>query len=182
MTEHPVTYDEACLLPWTDVLMRWQELEQRDAMARSIAALQARGKWNADRSLDPADYPPLSVAEHLELLALGEAAARRLRHPAAVHQAVLAGATWQQIGEATGGDADQARKAYRKWAEDQHRLREQFPDGSLGLGGEEYAAALEAVCEPAGGPDPDRPETWVSGEAPETTGWHDVPDPEESQP
>ena len=35
---------------------------------------------------------------------------------------------------------------------------------------------------PAGGPDPDRPETWVFGEAPETTGWHDVPDPEESQP
>lgn len=35
---------------------------------------------------------------------------------------------------------------------------------------------------PADGPDPDRPETWVFGEAPETTGWHDVPDPEESQP
>jgi hypothetical protein len=32
------------------------------------------------------------------------------------------------------------------------------------------------------GPDPDRPETWAFGEAPETTGWHDVPDPEESQP
>ena len=35
---------------------------------------------------------------------------------------------------------------------------------------------------PADGPDPDRPETWVFGEAPETTGWHDVPDPGESQP
>jgi hypothetical protein len=34
----------------------------------------------------------------------------------------------------------------------------------------------------ADGPDPDRPETWVFGEAPATTGWHDVPDPEESQP
>src|SRR5271169_6934011 len=33
---------------------------------------------------------------------------------------------------------------------------------------------------PADGPDPDRPETWVFGEAPETTSWHDVPDPEES--
>jgi hypothetical protein len=34
---------------------------------------------------------------------------------------------------------------------------------------------------PDDAPDPDRPETWVFGEAPETTGWHDVPDPEESQ-
>jgi hypothetical protein len=34
---------------------------------------------------------------------------------------------------------------------------------------------------PDDGPDPDRPETWVFGEAPETTGWHDMPDPEESQ-
>jgi len=35
---------------------------------------------------------------------------------------------------------------------------------------------------PDDGPDPDRPETWVFGEPPETTGWHDVPDPQESQP
>ena len=35
---------------------------------------------------------------------------------------------------------------------------------------------------PAVGPDPDRPETWAFGEAPATTGWHDEPDPEESQP
>lgn len=33
-----------------------------------------------------------------------------------------------------------------------------------------------------GGSDPDRPETWSFGEPPETTGWHDVPDPKESQP
>jgi hypothetical protein len=35
---------------------------------------------------------------------------------------------------------------------------------------------------PEDGPDPERPETWVFGEAPETTGCHDMPDPEESQP
>jgi hypothetical protein len=35
---------------------------------------------------------------------------------------------------------------------------------------------------PDDGPDPDRPETWVFGEPPETTGWHDVPDPQVSQP
>ena len=163
MTGHPVTYDEACLLPWTDVLMRWQELEQRDAMARSIAALQARGARNADRSLDPADYPPLSVAEHLELLALGEAAARRLRHPAAVHHAVLAGATWEQIADAAGSDPQQARERYLRWAEGQRDLREQFPGGTIGLSADEYDAAVKAA---RGGPDPDRPETWAFGEAP----------------
>ena len=34
---------------------------------------------------------------------------------------------------------------------------------------------------PDDGPDPDRPETWAFGEAPETTGGHDVPDPEVTQ-
>jgi hypothetical protein len=35
---------------------------------------------------------------------------------------------------------------------------------------------------PHDGADPDRPETWVFGEPPETAGWSDVPDPGESQP
>jgi hypothetical protein len=152
MTDHPVTYNEACEVPWPDVLMRWQELEQRDAMASAIATLQARGEWSDDRSLNPADYPPLTVAEHLELLALGEVAARRFRHPAAVHQAVLAGATWEQIAAATGGDPDQARQAYRRWAGELHELRAQFPGGTIGLGDEEYAAALRAADERGGQP------------------------------
>ena len=57
----------------------------------------------------------------------------------------MAGATWEQIAAAAGGDPDQARQAYREWAEGQHRLRSDFPGGTLGLGDEEYAAALEAV-------------------------------------
>jgi hypothetical protein len=151
MTDHPVTYNEACEVPWPDVLMRWQELEQRDAMARAIATLQARDDWHDDRSIDPADYPPLTVAEHLELLALGEVAARRFRHPAAVHEAVLAGAPWSQIADATGGDPDEARQAYRAWAVEQHELRQQFPGGTIGLGDDEYAAAIEAAGEPVQG-------------------------------
>jgi hypothetical protein len=43
-------------------------------------------------------------------------------------------------------------------------------------------ACADCVGDLPPGPDPDRPETWVFGEAPETTGWHHVPDPEESQP
>jgi hypothetical protein len=145
MTDHPVTYNEACEVPWPDVLMRWQELEQRDAMARSIATLQARGEWNDDRSLDPADYPPLTMAEHLELLALGEVAARRFRHPAAIHQGVMAGATWSQIADAVGSDPQQTRDRYLQWARGQRELREQFPGGSIGLSEEEYLAAVKAA-------------------------------------
>jgi hypothetical protein len=141
----PTTYSEASEMPFTDVLNRYQALNDRDSMARAIATLQARGKWSDDRSLDPEDYPPLTAAEHLELIALGEVIARHYRHPALVHHAVLAGATWAQIAAATGGDADQARQAYGQWAEGQHRLRQDSPGGTLGLGDDEYAAALKAA-------------------------------------
>ena len=141
----PTTYDEIDHMPLTDVLNRYQALNDRDSMARSIAALQARGTWNADGSIRAQDYPPLTVAEHLELIALGERLARYYRHPVLVHYAVTAGATWQQIAEATGGDVHQARQAYQAWAEGQRQLRQQFPDGTLGLGEDEYAAALRAA-------------------------------------
>ena len=145
------TYDEAFGRPFTDVVNRYRALDDRDTMARAIATLQARGKWNDDRSLDPADYPPLTVAEHLEMLALGEALARYYRHPAQVHHAVIAGATWPQIAAATGSDPDQARQAYRAWAEEQRGLRQQFPGGTIGLGDDEYAAALKAAGEDSPG-------------------------------
>ena len=132
-----VTFDEASGMPWADVLSRYQALTDRDAMARAIATLQARGDWNDDRSLKPEDYPPLTAAEHLELIALGEVIARRYRHPALVYLAVVAGATWDQIAAADGTSADQARRAYRAWAEGQCRLRSDFPGGTIGLGDEE---------------------------------------------
>jgi hypothetical protein len=144
------SYTEAAAMPFADVLNRYQALNDRDSMARAVATLQARGEWNADRSLNPEDYPPLTADEHLELIALGEVMARHYRHPAMVHHAVSAGATWEEIAAATGGDPDQARQGYREWAEGQHRLRQDYPGGIIGLGEEEYAAALEA----AGDPDP----------------------------
>jgi hypothetical protein len=142
----PMTYDEAAIMPLADVINRHQALSDRDAMARAIATLQARGRWSADRSLNPEDYPPLTLAEHLELLALGEALARHYRHPAVVHHAVMAGATWQQIASAVGGNAGEALNGYLQWAEGQHKLRERFPDGSIGMGDDEYDAAVKAAA------------------------------------
>jgi hypothetical protein len=147
------TYDDASGMPFTDVLNRYQVLENRGTMSRAIATLRAHGERNHDRSLDPDDYPPLTAAEHLEMLALGERIARHYRHPSQVHHTVMAGATWEQIAAATGGDPDQAQQAYREWAEGQHQLRQDFPSGILGLADDEYAAAIKAAA--AAGPEED---------------------------
>jgi hypothetical protein len=147
MTDHPVTYDEASEMPFPDVLARYQALNDRDSMARAIATLQARGAWKADRSIRPEDYPPLTADEHLELLVLGESLARYYRHPAQVHHAVIAGATWGQIAAATGRDAEQVRERYHQWAVGQRELREQFPDGTIGFSEDEYRAAVKAAEE-----------------------------------
>jgi hypothetical protein len=145
----PQDYDEVAEMPLTDVLNRFQVLEHRDSTARSIAILKARGTYRPGGHVTEDRFPPLTVDEHLELIALGEALARHFRHPASVHDAVLAGATWEQIAAAAGSGPDQARQAYREWAEGQHRLRQDYPGGTIGLGGEQYAAALEAAGEPA---------------------------------
>ena len=148
----PTTYSEASEMPFTDVLNRYQALENRSTAARAIATLKARGEYEPNEHVNDEKFPPLTVAEHLEMLALGEVIARHYRHPALVHHAVLAGATWEQIAAATGGDADQARQAYGQWAEGQHRLRQDFPGGTIGLGDDEYAAALKAAGEGGGQP------------------------------
>ncbi len=139
------TYDDVAEMPLQDVLRRYQALNDQDSMARSIATLKARGTYTPTGHVNEDRFPPLTVAGHLEMLALGEALARYFRHPAQVHHAVLAGVTWPEIAAATGGDPDQARQDYHEWAEGQHRLRQDFPGGALGLGDDEYAAAIKAA-------------------------------------
>jgi hypothetical protein len=124
-----------------DQIGRYEELTDRNLMARSIATLQARGEYDADKHPDPADYQPLTVAEHLEMLALGEAIAFYYRHPSGVDHAVRAGATWEQIASARNTTAEAARAAYREWAEGQRKY--------AGMGDAEYAAAVKAAGEPA---------------------------------
>jgi hypothetical protein len=145
MTEHTFTFSEASEMPLPDVLNRYQVLNDRDLMARAIAALQATGAWKADRSIRPADHPPLTAGEALEMLARGESRARYSRHPAQVHHAVVAGATWQQIAAATGRDAGQVRDRYHQWAISQRELREQYPGGTIGMSEDEYQAAVDAA-------------------------------------
>jgi hypothetical protein len=141
----PTTYDEAGSGSIVGQMDRYRELAQHDALAGAIASGKARGTYVPNEHVNEQKYPPLTVAEHLEMIALGERIARYYRHPAQVHRAVMAGATWQQIAAATGGDVHQVRQAYQAWAEGQRRLRQQFPDGTIGLGDDEYAAAIKAA-------------------------------------
>jgi len=124
-----------------DQIDRYGELADRDVMARSIATLKARGTYEPNEYVNEAKLPPLTVAEHLETLALGERIARYYRHPSQVDHAVKAGASWAQIAAATGTTEDASRAAYREWAEGQHEHAD-MDDG-------EYAAALKR----AGGTD-----------------------------
>ena len=155
-TPQPVTtYHEASsAYRYTgDAQKRHDQLTQQDALARAKATLIARGEY------DPAkhgteEHEPLSVDEHLEVLATGEVVARMYRHPANVARALEAGATWEQVAAALDCDEAQARQDYRNWAEGQHRLwaGEYGGGGKFGMNDAEYAEALARADVTAGGP------------------------------
>ena len=150
----PVTYHGASSSDrtWLDARDRYDELSTRHHLARATAALKTRSSYDPTRH---EDHAALTLSEHLEVLANGEVVARVYRHPAQVEAAVQAGATWEQIAEATGSTQAQARAEYRKWADSQHRLW-QHNNGRLGgLDDTEHAAAIArsgpAAAEAAGG-------------------------------
>lgn len=124
-----------------DARERFEELAVRDVSARAFTALVARGDYDSRAHGDVGGYEQLTVTEHLELLAAGELLARYYRHPAHAHRALQAGATWQQVAAATGRDEAQARRDYREWAEDEHRLWADY-NGEFGIDAVEYAAAV----------------------------------------
>ncbi len=143
----PVTYWQGFSGSVLDQRRRFDELADRDMMARAIAKLRADGSYDLRRHGAVSAYPLLTVAEHLELLALGEHIARYYRHPANVHQAVVAGASWQQIAAAVdAADAGQVRQVYRDWAERQHWLYQEL-GGAAGLDAVAYAAAVARAAE-----------------------------------
>lgn len=99
----------------------------------------------------PEGQPPMTAADYLEMLALGEMLAETdhsrtadpgfYRDAAYLHGALTAGATWAQLAEATGSDEATIRQRYRKWAEGQRQLRvgKSWP----GMDEDEYAAAIK---------------------------------------
>ena len=124
-----------------DARDRFEELVVRDVRARAFMALVARGDFDPQIHGDVSGFEALTVTEHLELLAAGELLARYYRHPAHAHRALQAGATWEQVAAATGRGETQARRDYREWAEDEHRLWADC-NGEFGIDAAEYAAAI----------------------------------------
>jgi hypothetical protein len=144
-----LTYDQAetsyrCTI---DARERFEELTNRDLMVRAHATLKARGTYDPQLHGDADKYQPLTTEEHLEILAAGEMLARNYRHPALIHQAVQAGASWSQIAAATGSDEAQVRQGYREWADGQHRLYADY-QGKFGMNDAEHAAAIGCASEP----------------------------------
>ena len=143
--KRPVTYHGASTGSIVDQEKRFRELAQHDALAGAIAIGKARGTYVPNEHVNEQKYPPLTTSEYLEMLALGTHIAEYYAHPSNVDSAVKAGASWDQIAAATGTSAAEAKAAYREWAEGQCQLRQDFPGGTIGMGDEEYAAALEAI-------------------------------------
>jgi hypothetical protein len=83
------------------------------------AGSSAKGTYDPARH-DAEAHEPLTVAEHLEVLATGEIVARDYRHPVDVDRALRSDATWQQVADARGCDEAEARRDCRTWAKGQH--------------------------------------------------------------
>jgi hypothetical protein len=62
-------------------------------------------------------------------------------------RALQAGATWEQVAAATGRGAAEARRDYRQWAADEHRL---WVDshGEYGMDAAEYARRSRELTPP----------------------------------
>ncbi|WP_440066655.1 hypothetical protein [Streptosporangium sp. OZ121] len=149
MPEHITTWRDARFdMPVGRQLERYDELAAKNASARARVELVARGIYDPARH-GADDRSALTVAEHIELLALAECIARTVRHPPNFHHALLAGVTWAQIAHVVDSDELAVRRAYQRWADDQHDLNRRYPD--RGMTAEEYAAATARVAEGVGG-------------------------------
>lgn len=127
---------------------RYDELRTREALA-SVA-------YDQDEADDPEDAndpdgpdalaadpgaAPLTRAEALELLALGELIARKAGYgrQLTVRSARRAGASWSQIGAALGTSKQAAWEAHSRWIDGQAEQRRR--SGYEGLGPDGVAAA-----------------------------------------
>ncbi|MBG0826013.1 hypothetical protein HS048_35695 [Planomonospora sp. ID91781] len=148
MPEHGTAWHDARYdMPVSRQLERYDELAAKDASSRARIELVARGVYDPVRH-GSGDRPPLTAAEHIELLALAESIARTVRHPSNVHHALLAGVTWADIARVTDSDEAAVRRDYRRWADDQYDLNRRFPD--RGMTADEHAAAVARAAEGAG--------------------------------
>ncbi|MGW4476836.1 hypothetical protein ACWENQ_44895 [Nonomuraea sp. NPDC004354] len=140
---HP--YDSGTEAALTELVARLKALTFRDMDARLVKGLRSSGTYDPERH-GVLDKSPLTEAEHIAILAYGEAIARAARHPSYVHHAVRAGVPWEKIAAALGRDEAGVRADYARWANGQRHLAlaTNTVDGLvLGMTEAEHAEALE---------------------------------------
>jgi hypothetical protein len=136
-------------------MMTPEELERRVTLRTAVERyeeLWLRDALTADTAEEepvPVGAEPLSRAEALELLALGEVIARKAAYgrQLAVRTARASGASWSQLGQALGTSKQAAWETHTRWIEQQERQHGQ--SGYEGL--DETAAARARAL--AGAPD-----------------------------
>src|SRR3954465_11741263 len=94
-----------------------------DALEKELTLAAAVTRLEALRLRDSLAAPPLTRAEAVELLALGEVIARKAGYgrQLTVRSAREAGASWAEIGRALGTTTQAAREAHSRWIGDQAR-------------------------------------------------------------
>jgi hypothetical protein len=111
------------------------EIEREHTLATATARFDQLRTWEA------LGEPALGREEALELLALGEAIARKAGYgrQLTIRTARAAGASWSQIGGALGTSKQSAWESHARWIEDQT---------AGGWDGDEAEAARRLVGEP----------------------------------
>src|SRR3954470_18022352 len=119
-----------------------------DALEKELTLPAAVARFEDLRLRDSLADPPLTRAEALELLALGEVIARKSGYgrQLTVRSARTAGASWADIGQALGTTRQSAWEAHQRWIDAQAAQRGEV--GQIGFDDEDTAAARAL----AGGP------------------------------
>jgi hypothetical protein len=119
-----------------ELVDRQGDLDIRKTLARGFASLVASGEHDSSKhtSLDDPAAQPLTVAEHLELLAVEESIRRRVMYSRAlaIRDALEAGARWEQVAAAIGTDIETAKATFECWIIGQERLYDRSDD-SIGV-------------------------------------------------
>src|SRR3954454_19154919 len=112
-----------------------------DALEKGLTRAAAVPRFEALRRRDSLADPPLTRAEALELLALGEVIARKSGYgrQLTVRSARTAGASWADIGPALGTPRQSAWEAHQRWIDAQAAQHGRV--GQIGFDEQDTAAA-----------------------------------------
>src|SRR3954465_1370129 len=114
-----------------------------DALEKELTLAAAVTRFEDLRLRDSLADSPLTPAEALQLLALGEVIARKSGYgrQLTVRSARTAGASWAEIGSALGTTRQSAWEAHQRWIDGQAAQRGQV--GQIGFDDGETAAARD---------------------------------------